>query len=123
MTQSAADLLPTPSARWQAQLQAGARRVAATESWHVSRRVTRATALVLEATGLRLAVGAACKIQIAPGENHWADAEVVGVYGHTLYLMPQIDITAMQPGDTVIRLEHSNHTQVPRTSSVGTQKV
>src|SRR3546814_16194662 len=62
MTQSAADLLPTPSARWQAQLQAGARRVAATESWHVRGRVNRATGLVLEATGLRLAVGAACTL-------------------------------------------------------------
>src|SRR3546814_10443057 len=41
---------------------------------------------------LRLAVGAACKIEIAPGQNHWADAEVVGFHGHTLYLMPQSDI-------------------------------
>src|SRR3546814_2482270 len=113
MTQSAADLLPTPSARWQAQLQAGARRVAATESWHVSGRVTRATGLVLEATGLRLAVGAACKIEIAPGQNHWADAEVVGFHGHTLYLMPQSDISGLPPGARVIPLEPSIQNQVP----------
>src|SRR3546814_17344457 len=98
MTQSAADLLPTPSARWQAQLQAGARRVAATESWHVSGRVTRATGLVLEATGLRLAVGAACKIELAPGQNHWADAEVVGFYGNQMFLITQIDISGLPQG-------------------------
>ena len=112
MTQ-ASDLLPTPAARWQAQLEAGARRVSATESWHVSGRITRATGLVLEATGLRLAVGAACKIEIAPGQNHWADAEVVGFHGHTLYLMPQSDISGLPPGARVIPLEPSIQSRVP----------
>ncbi|UYO94976.1 flagellar protein export ATPase FliI [Pollutimonas sp. M17] len=108
-----ADLLPTPTARWQAQLEAGARRVSATESWHVSGRVNRATGLVLEATGLRLAVGAACKIEIAPGQDHWADAEVVGFHGHTLYLMPQSDISGLPPGARVVPLEPSIQSQVP----------
>src|SRR5690606_36344255 len=92
------------------------RRVSASESWHVSGRVTRATGLVLEATGLRLAVGAACKIEIAPGQNHWADAEVVGFNGHTLYLMPQSDISGLPPGARVVPVEAGLRTPIPLPS-------
>lgn len=107
------DLLKTSSERWRAQLAAGARRVAATESWHTSGRVTRATGLVLEATGLRLAVGAACKIEISPGQDHWADAEVVGFHGNTLYLMPQSDISGLPPGARIVPVEPAVRTPVP----------
>src|SRR5690606_3124347 len=89
------------------------RRVEATESWHISGRVTRATGLVLEATGLRLAVGAACKIEISPARKHWADAEVVGFHGHTLYLMPQSDISGLPPGARVVPVEPSIQKRVP----------
>src|SRR3546814_19759576 len=71
---------------------------------------------------LRLAVGAACKIEIAPGQNHWADAEVVGFHGHTLYLMPQSDISGLPPGARVLPLEPSIQNQVPlplRSSEIG----
>ena len=91
--------------RWQAQLAIGARRVAATNSLQATGRVRRATGLVIEATGLRLAVGAACKIEITPGRDHWADAEVVGFDGHTLYLMPQSDISGLPPGARVLPVE------------------
>ncbi|MDS1141138.1 flagellar protein export ATPase FliI [Pusillimonas sp. SM2304] len=106
-------LLSMPAERWRAQLEAGARRVAATDSWHVSGRITRVTGLVLEATGLRLAVGAACKIEIAPGQNYWADAEVVGFHGHTLYLMPQSDISGVAPGARVIPMEPAVQSRLP----------
>ncbi len=109
----APELLSTPAARWRAQLEAGARRVAATESWHASGRITRATGLVLEATGLRLAVGAACRIEISPGQNHWAEAEVVGFHGHTLYLMPQSDISGLPPGARVVPIEPSVQSRIP----------
>lgn len=111
-----AALLATALDRWQAQLEAGARRVAATESWHISGRVTRATGLVLEATGLRLAVGAACKIEISAGQNYWADAEVVGFHGDTLYLMPQSDISGLPPGAKVIPIERGVQCPVPLPS-------
>jgi flagellum-specific ATP synthase len=111
-----AALLATAIDRWQAQLEAGARRVAATESWHISGRVTRATGLVLEATGLRLAVGAACKIEISAGQNYWADAEVVGFHGDTLYLMPQSDISGLPPGAKVIPIERGVQCPVPLPS-------
>ncbi|MBP6020031.1 MAG: flagellar protein export ATPase FliI [Burkholderiaceae bacterium] len=95
------------------QLANGAQRVAGTESWRVSGRITRATGLVLEATGLRLAVGAACKIEIAPGQNHWAEAEVVGFRDNTLYLMPQGDISGLPPGARVLPTEPDELLRIP----------
>ncbi|WP_249417475.1 flagellar protein export ATPase FliI [Pusillimonas minor] len=94
--------LPQMAARWSNRLQNASRRISTIESWNASGRVTRATGMVLEATGLRLAVGAACKIEISPRHNHWADAEVVGFHGNTLYLMPQSDISGLPPGARII---------------------
>ena len=104
--------LKTPAARWQAQLAAGAQRVTHTESWLATGQVTRATGLVLEATGLRLPVGAACKVEISPGQDHWADAEVVGFNGNTLYLMPQSDISGLPPGARVLPVEAGLHNRI-----------
>jgi flagellum-specific ATP synthase len=92
-------------ARWQAELELSSARVAAADSFAINGRVTRATGLVLEATGLRLAVGAACRIEISSTQDHWADAEVVGFNGHTLYLMPQSDIAGLPPGARVVAAE------------------
>ena len=100
-------LLATAGERWSALLEAAEHRVSAVESWHVSGRITRATGMVLEATGLRLAVGAACKIELVSGGRHWADAEVVGFHGNTLYLMPQADISGLPPGARVVPIEPS----------------
>ncbi|MBV6273186.1 flagellar protein export ATPase FliI [Alcaligenaceae bacterium CGII-47] len=105
--------LTSPGTRWQAQLGAGERRVQARQSWRVSGRITRATGLVLEATGLQLAVGAACKIQLSAGQDIWADAEVVGFHGQTLYLMPQADITGLPPGARVVPTEELMQPPVP----------
>ncbi|PTN50336.1 flagellum-specific ATP synthase FliI, partial [Achromobacter xylosoxidans] len=88
--------------RWQTQLQIGSIRAGSTDPWLVSGKITRATGLVLHATGLRLPVGAAARIEIARGHDHWADAEVVGFDGHTLYLMPQADISGLPPGARVV---------------------
>lgn len=104
MTSTAARLT-SAAQRWQAQLDIGTSRVSSTESWHATGRITRATGLVLDATGLRLAVGAACKIEISPSQNYWADAEVVGFNDHTLYLMPQSDISGLPPGARVVPVE------------------
>ena len=100
-------LLTTATERWAALLEAAERRVSAVESWHISGRITRATGLVLEATGLRLAVGAACRIELAPGGRHWVNAEVVGFHGNTLYLMPQTEIAGLPPGARVVPIEPS----------------
>ena len=97
--------LPSLASRWNNRLLNASRRVSTIESWNASGRVTRATGLVLEATGLRLAVGAACKIEISPRHDHWADAEVVGFNGNTLYLMPQSDISGLPPGARIVPAE------------------
>lgn len=105
---------------WHALLQSCSRRVAATEALHVCGRVTRATGLVLEATGLRLAVGAACRIEITSDSRHWADAEVVGFHGQTLYLMPQSDTSGLQPGARVVAISPELQNRTP--ISVHTQE-
>ena len=63
--------------RWQTQLEIGSIRAASTEPLAGQRPHHRATGLVLHATGPRLP-GAAARIEIARGHDHWADAEVVG---------------------------------------------
>ena len=102
MSNPATPNLPGLASRWNNRLLNASRRISTIESWNASGRVTRATGLVLEATGLRLAVGAACRIEISPRHNHWADAEVVGFNGNTLYLMPQSDISGLPPGARIV---------------------
>ena len=51
--------------RWQTQLEIGSIRAASTDPWLVSGKITRATGLVLHATGLRLPVGAAARIELS----------------------------------------------------------
>lgn len=97
--------LPDATSRWKALVDSAVRHVEGTDPWHVSGRVTRATGLVLEATGLRLAVGAGCRIQLSVGLDRWAEAEVVGFHGDTLYLMPQSDTTGLMPGAKVVPVE------------------
>jgi len=99
--------------RWLAQLKIGAIRATATDPLYTIGKITRATGLVLHVTGLRLPVGAACRIEIAPGHDHWADAEVVGFDGHTLYLMPQSDICGLPPGARVLPAEPAVRRPVP----------
>jgi len=94
--------------RWRAQLQSAARHAASLDTRQPIGRITRATGLVLHATGLRLPVGAACRIEITP-ENVWAEAEVVGFDGHTLYLMPQSDTSGLPPGARVMASETRVH--------------
>ncbi|MEX5821871.1 hypothetical protein AB6H18_19025 [Enterobacter hormaechei] len=51
-------------------------------------RLTRATGLVLEATGLQLPLGATCVIERQDGEMREVESEVVGFNGQRLFLMP-----------------------------------
>ena len=63
-------------------------------------RLTRLTGLVLEASGLRVPVGAQCHIQ-----QHGQEpvlAEVVGFAGDRAYLMPAGDIQGLASGAMVV---------------------
>ena len=93
------------SDRWRAQLLSAQQRVQAIEPSLRSGRVVRATGLVLEATGLKLAVGAACRIELSAAQGIWAEAEVVGFQGNSLYLMPLSDISGLPPGARVVPVE------------------
>jgi flagellum-specific ATP synthase len=69
-------------------------------------RLTRAAGLVLEAVGLRLAVGAEVMIELPPGATReMAEAEVVGFAGDKLFLMPTTEVAGLLPGARVWPLE------------------
>ncbi|MEI6268646.1 MAG: flagellar protein export ATPase FliI [Methylococcaceae bacterium] len=70
------------------------------ESLQCFGRVTRVAGLVMEATGLKLAIGSPCHIRLPSG--HRLDAEVVGFGNERLFLMPLGDVEGVQPGALVI---------------------
>ncbi|POR49862.1 flagellum-specific ATP synthase [Paraburkholderia eburnea] len=69
-------------------------------------RLTRAAGLVLEAVGLRLAVGSEVMIELPPGSSlPMAEAEVVGFAADKLFLMPTTEVAGLLPGARVWPLE------------------
>lgn len=65
-------------------------------------RLTRATGLVLEATGLQLPLGATCIIERQDGnEIREVESEVVGFNGQRLFLMPLEEVEGVLPGARV----------------------
>lgn len=86
------------------------------EPMQVSGRVTRVAGLVMEAVGLRLAVGAACTVPLPAGGK--VEAEVVGFEGERLFLMPQSDVEGIVPGTRVFPIEPS----IPKPGSVTHQR-
>ncbi len=100
---SAAPPLParvaTRQARWNqwlADLQAAS---AQPQGFESTGRLLRVTGLVLEATGVRAPVGAACSVQ-SPGQEPVA-AQVVGFNGDRAFLMPTGEITGLTSGASV----------------------
>lgn len=67
----------------------------------VSGQLTRVAGLVMEASGLKLPVGATCAIQQASG---LVEAEVVGFASDKLFLMPTSEVYGLTPGATVVPL-------------------
>jgi flagellum-specific ATP synthase len=59
-------------------------------------RITRVAGLVMEAVGLKLAVGSGCIIALPSGLE--VEAEVVGFQDERLFLMPQSDTEGIVPG-------------------------
>jgi len=96
---------PTPASasRWQAYLRDCGELLAIAEPMHISGRVTRVTGLVMEAVGLKLAIGSACTISLANGAR--IEAEVVGFENDRLFLMPQSDVEGVVPGTRVFPVE------------------
>ncbi|TFW09624.1 flagellar protein export ATPase FliI [Oxalobacteraceae bacterium OM1] len=93
----------THTARWQSYLRDCSALASIAEPMHVSGRVTRVAGLVMEAVGLKLAVGSACTIPLASGAR--LEAEVVGFENDRLFLMPQSDVEGVVPGTRVFPVE------------------
>ncbi|MCV9880372.1 flagellar protein export ATPase FliI [Brenneria izbisi] len=65
-------------------------------------RLTRATGLVLEATGLHMPLGATCLIERQNGNQVTeVESEVVGFNGQKLFLMPLEEVEGITPGARV----------------------
>jgi len=69
----------------------------------VSGRLTRVAGLVMEATGLKLAVGSSCSVEMPHGNP--VEAEVVGFSGEKLYLMPSNEVYGLVPGAKIVPIE------------------
>jgi flagellum-specific ATP synthase len=106
--------LPSGVERWQAYLRDCSAILSITEPMQISGRVTRVTGLVMEAVGLKLAVGAACTIPLPSGAK--IEAEVVGFVDEKLFLMPQSEVEGVVPGTRVFPVETAQ--TLPRPGSV-----
>ncbi|WP_447927610.1 MULTISPECIES: flagellar protein export ATPase FliI [unclassified Vreelandella] len=97
----------THTQHWRKALTRTSRRVSQLPHYRRSGRVVRATGMVIEVVGLRVAVGSACRIELPSmdgrvndSEAH-AEAEVVGFSGEKLFLMPLEQISGLMPGARV----------------------
>jgi flagellum-specific ATP synthase len=87
---------------WQACLQNNQKLVAQSNLLLISGRLTKVTGLVMEAVGLKMAVGSTCVIELP---NNRVEAEVVGFSGEKIFLMPENDVHGLMPGARVVPLE------------------
>ncbi len=88
--------------RWLKTLDSLEQRIAATPMVRRYGRLTRATGLILEATGLQLPLGASCLIERQSGAQlEEIDCEVVGFNGDKLFLMPLEEVEGIVPGARV----------------------
>ncbi len=70
------------------------------ETLHQCGRVSRLAGLVMEAVGLKLAIGSPCHVPLPNGLR--LDAEVVGFDQERLFLMPLGAVEGVQPGALVV---------------------
>ncbi len=77
--------------------------VSTTDPLMLAGKLTRVTGLVLEASGLRLAVGNCCRVLLPHGNS--VEAEVVGFSEDRLFLMPINDVHGVTPGALVLPIE------------------
>jgi flagellum-specific ATP synthase len=97
--------------QWRSFLKSCGNAVTNTEPFQRSGSLTRVAGLVMEAVGLRLAVGSGCTVLMPNGNR--VEAEVVGFHGDRLYLMPTDDIFGLSPGAKVIPWESATILPAP----------
>jgi len=91
------------TAHWQSYLRDCGEVAATVKPVTVAGRLTKVTGLVMEAAGLRLAVGSCCMVNLPNGNN--VEAEVVGFSDDRLFLMPTNDVHGLTPGARVTQAE------------------
>ncbi len=89
--------------RWQSFMHDCSALLEMAEPMQVSGRITRVAGLVMEAVGLKLAVGSACTVPLQNGSI--VEAEVVGFENDRLFLMPQSAVEGIVPGARVFPVE------------------
>ena len=97
--------------QWRSFLKSCGNVAAASQPFQLSGSLTRVTGLVMEAVGLKLAVGSGCTVLLPNGNS--VEAEVVGFHGERLYLMPTNDVFGLTPGAKVIPWENAIALPVP----------
>lgn len=90
-------------AQWGAAVSRVRQRLAGTPGYISSGRIVRAAGLVLEAVGVRAALGSACFIELPleAGRNRFTEAEVVGFGNDRVFLMPLQELSGLSPGARV----------------------
>jgi flagellum-specific ATP synthase len=90
-------------APWQAYFKHAIERVHSADALEVRGTLTRLTGLVLEASGMRVAVGSQCRVSMDGQAG--VLAEVVGFSNNKAFLMPSGDIYGLSCGATVAQAE------------------
>jgi flagellum-specific ATP synthase len=90
-------------AAWRDFLAACREQASGASPFQLSGRLTRINGLVMEASGLKLSLGAGCRV-VAPTDGA-VEAEVVGFSGEKLFMMPTEDVYGLAPGAAVVPLE------------------
>ncbi|MBA4141901.1 MAG: flagellar protein export ATPase FliI [Nitrosospira sp.] len=103
----------THTDQWRSFLRSCGDLAAGSQPFQFSGTLTRVTGLIMEATGLKLAVGSGCTVLMPNGNS--VEAEVVGFHGDRLYLMPAKDVFGLTPGAKVIPWEHAGELAAPRS--------
>ncbi len=102
------------TARWQAALRDCSQVLKIADPLQVAGRITRVTGLVMEAAGLKLPIGGACRVLL--DNRTEVEAEVVGFRDDRLFLMPQGETDGVLPGARVMPLEVAD--LIPAAGSV-----
>ncbi|MFN7085463.1 MAG: flagellar protein export ATPase FliI [Burkholderiales bacterium] len=89
--------------RWRAFLRDCSHSVENSNPLNINGYLTRAAGLVMEAVGLKVAVGSGCTVLLPNGNS--VQAEVVGFSGDRLFLMPANDVYGLTPGAQVTAAE------------------
>ncbi len=108
--------------RWLGALDAFENRIAQVQTVRRYGRLTRATGLVLEATGLQLPLGATCVIERNDGKGITeVESEVVGFNGQKLFLMPLEEVDGILPGARVYARQTGENPQAGKQLLLGPQ--